>query len=90
VSAGRYGVEIVDGAEKVVGTAGPFVITASGGQGHAKTMTLIGAAAAGIAAMEAGSTSRVSAGELATAAADAGISGNARASKQVLPSCCEE
>jgi hypothetical protein len=90
VSGGRYAVEIVDATDKIVGTAGPFAISATGARSHVIRVALVGgAAAAGFAALSTKTSSKGSAADVATAAASAGITGNGGTSrKMVVPSCC--
>lgn len=89
VNAGRYGVEIVDATNKIVGTAGPFVISATGARSLATSVTLVGAGAAALAARSTDPSSKGSAAEVATAAVSAGIAGsNEEVRKRALPSCC--
>jgi hypothetical protein len=88
VNAGRYAVEVVDARDRIVGTAGPFVISATGARSHVTSVALVGgAAAAAIAATasKAGSSSKGSAADVAAAAASAGISGST-ITKRTLPS----
>jgi len=88
VTAGRYAVEVVDARDRIVGTAGPFVISATGARSHVTSVALVGgAAAAAIAATasKAGSSSKGSAADVAAAAASAGISGST-ITKRTLPS----
>ncbi len=91
VNSGRYAVEIVDATDKIVGTAGPFVTSATASHANAKRISVLGATAAAIAAIGANSNagSHGSASEVATAAAVAGITGNGGiVGTKVLPSCC--
>src|SRR5436309_1032777 len=94
VTAGRYAVEVVDARDRIVGTAGPYVISATGGRSHVTSVALVGgAAAAGLAALPTntssssskGSSSKGSAADVAAAAASAGISGS-KVTKRTLPS----
>src|SRR2546426_11428644 len=79
VNAGRYAVEVVDARDRIVGTAGPFVISATGGRSHVTSVALVGgAAAAGLAVLPTNTSSskgsKGSAADVAAAAASAGIS----------------
>jgi hypothetical protein len=96
VNAGRYGVEILDATNKMIGTAGPFVVSSTAGRSRLITtnVAVAGAAAAGLAALSTSSTataaSKGSAVDVAAAAAGAGITGTEppRPTTRVLPSCC--
>ena len=86
VNSGRYAVEIVDATDKIVGTAGPFATSGTSGRPRAMSVTLLGAAAAAIAATsKTGSSIKGSAADVAAAAANAGISG-LKVTKRTLPS----
>jgi hypothetical protein len=90
VTAGRYAVEVVDARDRIVGTAGPFVTSATGGRSHVTSVVLVGGVApAGLAALPANTSSskgsKGSAADVAAAAASAGISGS-RIIKRTLPS----
>jgi len=90
VTAGRHAVEVVDARDRIVGTAGPFVMSATGGRAHVTSVGLVGgAAAAGLASLSTNTPSKGSAADVATAAASAGITGNGgRLTTLTLPSCC--
>ena len=81
VTAGRYAVEVVDAKDRIVGTAGPFVTSATGGRSHLTRVALVGGAAgAGLAALPTNTSSskgsKGSAADVAAAAKSAGISGS--------------
>ena len=81
VTAGRYAVEVVDARDRIVGTAGPFVTSATGGRSHLTRVALVGGAAgAGLAALPTNTSSskgsKGSAADVAAAAKSAGISGS--------------
>ena len=90
VPAGRYAVEVVDARDRIVSTAGPFVMSATGGRSYVPSVALVGgAAAAGLASLSTNTPSKGSAADVATAAASAGITGNGgRLTTLTLPSCC--
>ena len=90
VTAGRYAVEVVDARDRIIGTAGPFVTSATGGRSRLPRVALVGgAAAAGLAALSTNTSSskgsKGSAADVAAAAASAGISGS-KITKRTLPS----
>jgi hypothetical protein len=85
VNAGRYGVEILDAASKIVGTAGPFIVSTAG-HPTVKSITIVGATAAAIASALATTSSHGSARDVAAAADSAGITGNGVSGSRILPS----
>ena len=103
VNAGRYGIEILDTAAKMIGTAGPFVVSSTSGKSWLTTtnIAVAGAAAAGLALRSTNTPSSTnaafssstiaasngSATAVAAAAASAGITGTALTPRD-LPSCC--
>jgi hypothetical protein len=86
VSSGRYGVEILDSTDRIVGTAGPFIVSATTGRSHAAAITVVGATAAAIASVFTNTSPSGSAREVAAAADSAGITGNGVSSIRVVPS----
>src|SRR3989442_6582389 len=65
VNAGRYAVEVVDARDRIVGTVGPLVISATGARSHVTSVAHVGgAAAAGIAGLCTKTSSHGSAGDL--------------------------
>jgi hypothetical protein len=92
VAAGRYGIEILDAANKIVGTAGPFIVSPTKGTGRSRAaLVMVGATTAAIAALFGNtSTTRTSpdgtAGEMAEAANAAGITGAGVSGTMKLPS----
>lgn len=93
VAAGRYAVEVANTSEKIVATAGPFVITGAAERQPARIVLPAAAvgsvAAVGIAALfqgDAGAVFRGSAPDVTSAAAVAGIDGATVNSHRPVPS----